>query len=166
MIDPSVVQVRLARAADSEAIRGIYNAEIDSLATFDIEPRSPAAQSAWLAEHAGAYAALVAEESGEVIGFGSLSRYRQRAAYATSVEDSVYVAGSRRGKGVGRLLLQSLVDQARHHGFHTVLARVVADNQASIALHLGIGFDLVGVEREVGRKHGRWLDVTLLQLLL
>jgi phosphinothricin acetyltransferase len=101
-----------------------------------------------------------------VAGFGALSQFRDRAAYATTVEDSVYVAADRRGQGVGRLLLDALVNLATRQGFHTVIARTSGDNEPSIALHRSCGFVLVGVEREVGRKFGRWIDVAVLQRML
>lgn len=161
------VEVRLAGPGDAEAIRDIYNVEVSSsTVTFDLVPRSLEDQLEWLAEHAGAHPATVAVEDGEVVGFGSLSPYRSRPAYATSVENSVYVRGDRRGRGVGRLLLEDLVSRAQAHGFHAVLARIVGDHQASIALHRRCGFEVVGVEREVGRKFGRWLDVVLMQRLV
>ena len=105
-------------------------------------------------------------DDGEVVGFGALSQYRERAGYATTVEDSVYVHEDHRGKGVGRLLLAELVERATAHGFHALMAKVVGDHQASINLHAAAGFDVVGHEREVGRKFGRWLDVVLLERLL
>ena len=101
-----------------------------------------------------------------VCGFGSLSSYRDRAAYSTSVEDSVYVDEAWRRKGVGRLLLLELVELATRHGFHTVIGRIAGGNEASVVLHENCGFEVIGVEREVGRKFGRWLDVTLVQRLL
>ncbi len=113
-----------------------------------------------MAEHRGAHPAIVAVDDGEqVLGFGSLSVFRDRPAYATTVENSVYVDAASRGAGVGRALLDELVVLAGQHGFHTVIARVGGDNEASIALHLACGFEMVGVEREVGRKFNRWLDV-------
>jgi phosphinothricin acetyltransferase len=160
------VLIRLATLADAEAIRAIYNREILSPATFDIVPRSPEEQQTWLAEHAGAYPAIVATSGNSVLGFGSLSRYRGRPAYSTTVEDSVYVDSERRKQGVGRGLLAELTRLATAHGFHTVVGRVVGDNAASIALHRSCGFELVGMEREVGRKLGRWLDVAVLQRML
>ncbi len=161
------VEVRLAVLDDAAAVCDIYNREVvGSTVTFDLVPRSVEDQRAWLAAHAGAHPAVVAVEAGEVIGFGSLSPYRDRPAYATTVEDSVYVRHDRRGRGVGRALLQDLVRLATTHGFHTVMARVVGNHQVSIALHRACGFELVGIEREVGRKFGRWLDVALLQRML
>jgi phosphinothricin acetyltransferase len=161
------MEVRLAVQDDAEAVRAIYNLEVtESTATFDLVPRTLEQQRAWLADHAGAHPALVAVDGGEVVGFGSLSPYKERPAYATTVEDSVFVHRGHRGEGVGRRLLEELVQLARDHGFHTVIARIVGDNEASIRVHRACGFEPVGVEREVGRKFGKWLDVIELQLLL
>jgi L-amino acid N-acyltransferase YncA len=162
------MRVRLARPIDAEAIRSIYNAEVaGSTATFDLVPRTSEDQIAWLSEHRGPYPAIVAVDALDtVLGFGSLSAYRDRPAYATTVEDSVYVGDRSRGAGMGRLLLEELINLATQHGFHAVVARVGGDNQVSIALHLACGFRMVGVEQEVGRKFNRWLDVSVLQRLL
>ncbi|HVM06769.1 MAG TPA: GNAT family N-acetyltransferase [Acidimicrobiales bacterium] len=161
------VGVRLATLDDAEAVRTIYNREVTgSTVTFDLVPRSLDDQRAWLAAHAGAHPAVVAVSGEAVIGFGSLSPYRDRPAYATTVEDSVYVDRDLRGRGVGRLLLAELVRLAGLHGFHSVMGRIVGGHDASIALHRSCGFELVGVEREVGRKFGRWLDVVVMQRLL
>jgi phosphinothricin acetyltransferase len=161
------VDIRLATVEDAEAVRAIYNVEVTtSTVTFDLVPRSLEEQQAWLGARDGAHAVLVATEAREIVGFASLSPYRDRPAYSTSVEDSVYVARDWQGKGVGTRLLADLVDVARAHGFHAMMARIVGGHDASIALHRGAGFELVGIEREVGRKFNRWLDVALMQLLL
>jgi phosphinothricin acetyltransferase len=162
------VQLRLARPEDAEATRQIYNAEVTgSSVTFDLVPRSLPEQRSWLEARSGAMAVVVAEDAaGEVVGFAALSRYRDRPAYSTTVEDSVYVRGDQRGAGVGRLLLAELVEVAATRGFHTVMARIVGGHEASIGLHRSLGFELVGVEKEVGRKFGRWLDVVLMQRML
>lgn len=161
------MEVRLASRGDAEAIRAIYNVEVtSSTSTFDIVERTPVEQIEWLERHSGAHPAVVATERGQVCGFGSLSSYRDRAAYSTSVEDSVYVAADKRRMGVGALLLEELVQLATRHGFHTVIGRIAGGNEASVLLHERCGFQVIGVEREVGRKFGRWLDVTLVQRLL
>lgn len=159
---------RLAERRDAEAVRTIYNLEVaESTATFDLVPRTLDEQVDWIAGHSGAHPAIVAtDEGGEVVGFGSLSPFRDRPAYATTVEDSVYVRRDRRGQGIGRLLLDELLRLAREHGFHSVMARIVGSHEASIALHQACGFELVGAEREVGRKFGRWLDVVEMQRML
>jgi phosphinothricin acetyltransferase len=161
------MHVRRATVADAEAIRRIYNAEVlGSTATFDLVPRSLDDQRDWLSEHSGPYPAVVAERHDHVAGFGSLSPYRSRPAYATTVEDSVYVERDKRAQGVGKLILGELVSVGAAHGFHAVIARIADGQEASIALHLSCGFVQVGVEREVGRKFGQWLDVVLMERLL
>jgi phosphinothricin acetyltransferase len=163
------VSVRLVTLDDAEALRTIYNREVESsTVTFDMVARTLDEQRRWIAEHSGPYPALVAvdDHSGAVIGVASLSPYRPRPAYATTVEDSVYVHHGERGRGVGFRLIEALVESAEAHGFHSIIARVVGDHEASIALHRRAGFEIVGREREVGRKFGRWLDVVLMQRML
>ena len=162
------ITIRLATAADAVAIAEIYNREVmQSTATFDLVPRTIEQQQEWLAARSGAFAAIVAvDEARRVVGFASLSPYKERAAYRTTVEDSVYVARDRNGQGIGRLLMDHIVDVARTSGFHAVMARIEAGGAASRALHAACGFELVGIERQVGRKFSRWLDVAVMQLLL
>jgi len=161
------VQARLATIDDAEATRSIYNVEVaDSTVTFDLVPRTIDEQRAWLSARSGAHAVLVAEHDGKVVGFSSLSTYRDRPTYSTTIEDSVYVRRDQQGKGIGKLLLGDLVGLARSHGFHAMMGRIVGGHDASIALHRSLGFETVGTEREVGRKFGRWLDVVVMQLLL
>jgi phosphinothricin acetyltransferase len=147
------MRVRLATIDDVEPTRAIYNLEVtESTVTFDLIPRSSDEQRSWLTARSG--------------GFASLSPFRDRPAYSTTVENSVYVRRDQRGKGVGKVLLAELVALATSHGFHAMVARIVGDHEASIALHRSLGFEVVGTEREVGRKFGRWLDVLEMQLLL
>jgi phosphinothricin acetyltransferase len=163
------VTIRIATLADAEAIRVIYNHAVEhTTATFDLVPRSADEQRSWLANRSGAFSVLVATttDDAEVVGFASASPYKERAAYRTTVEDSVYVREDRQGQGIGRALLTALLDAAAASGFHAVMARVEAGSLASRALHEACGFRLVGVEREVGRKFGRWLDIALMQCLL
>jgi L-amino acid N-acyltransferase YncA len=168
-VSPDPVSVRLARIGDADDLRDIYNREVTgSTVTFDLVPRTLDEQVRWIEAHSGAHPALVAAlgDDGPVVGFASLTPYRSRPAYSTTVEDSVYVHADHRAKGIGRLLLDQIVGLAATSGFHTVMARIVGTHEASIALHRAGGFELVGVEREVGRKFGRWLDVALMQRLL
>jgi phosphinothricin acetyltransferase len=161
------VSIRLATVEDAEAIRSIYNVEVTtSTVTFDLEPRSLATQRDWLAVRSGAHSAIVAVDGTTVIGFASLSPWKDRPAYRTSVEDSVYVHRDHQARGVGRLLLTRLVDVANESGFHAVFGRIVGGHEASIGLHRALGFEVIGVEREVGRKFGRWLDVVVVEKLL
>jgi phosphinothricin acetyltransferase len=139
---------------------------MNGVATFDTVPRTLDEQLEWLHEHAHPYRAIVAEEGGEVVGWGSLSRYKTRPAYDLTVEDTVYVHQDHRRRGIGRLILQEMVSLGREQGFHVILGRITGENEASIELHRACGFFDAGREQEVGRKFDRWLDVVTMQLTL
>jgi phosphinothricin acetyltransferase len=166
------VTIRPATLVDAEPILAIYNHEVENFtSTFDIVPRTLEAQRAWLTERSGAFAAVVAtienrDGAPRVVGFASLSPYKERAAYRTTVENSVYVSRQHGGLGIGRTLMDHLIETARDSGFHAMIARIEASSDASRALHLACGFELVGVEREVGRKFNRWLSTAVMQLML
>jgi phosphinothricin acetyltransferase len=161
------VQLRRATVDDAEAIRSIYNVEVQtSTVTFDLMPRTIEEQQAWIVDRSGAHVVIVATSGTDVVGFGSLSPFRSRPAYSTTVEDSVYVHHDHQGEGVGRAVLAELVRLAEVHGFHAVMARIVGGHATSIGLHSSQGFHVVGREREVGRKFGRWLDVVVMERLL
>ena len=165
--DRGSVEIRPAERRDAVALRDIYNHFVSSsTAIFDLVPRTIDEQVQWIDEHSGGRPALVAVVDGQVVGFGSLSPFRDRPAYATTVEDSVYLLDAYQGRNIGRQLLEELVRLAAANGFHSVIARIVGGNDASIKLHAACGFEIVGTEREVGRKFGRWLDVVEMQLML
>ena len=159
--------IRDATLDDLGAILAIYNHEVlTGTATWDIEERTAEEQQAWFEAHQAPYCAIVAVADGEVIGWGSLSRYHPRPGYRFTVEDTVYVRPDKQRLGVGRALLEALLDRAKSAGFHTVLAKVSGDNEASVVLHRACGFVEAGRERELGFKFGRWLDVVTLQIML
>ncbi len=166
----SEVVTRLATIDDAEAIRRIYNLEVENhTTTLDLVPRSLADQRTWISQRSGAFSAVVAVWNASpesVVGFASMSPYRERAAYSTTVEDSVYVSREHAGIGIGRILMDELVATARGSGFHSMIARIEASGEASLALHRACGFELVGIERQVGRKFSRWLDMAVMQLML
>ena len=163
------VVIRPATVADAAAIAEIYNREVtETTATMDLVPRTLTDQQEWLTARSGAFAAIVGVDpvTRQVVAFASLSPFKERAAYRTTVEDSIYVHRDHGGRGIGKQILERLVEVARESGFHSVIARIEASSAASRALHTACGFELVGIEREVGRKFHRWLDVAVMQLLL
>jgi phosphinothricin acetyltransferase len=166
----AAIRTRPVELGDAAAIADIYNPEVlDSTVTFDLVPRTVDEQRDWIIEHSGSYPAIVAIEGtgeGTVVGFASLTPYRPRPAYSTTVETSVYVRRDRQGCGIGRLLMDRLVEAAAAHGFHSIVARIVGGHEASIALHEKVGFTTIGTEIEVGRKFGKWLDVVTMQRML
>ena len=161
--------VRPARAADAQAMTAIWNPEVEhAWTTTDTEPRTVAAQRAWLAGHDVAHPVIVAvsdTDESDVLGYAALAPYRPKPAFRGAVEDSVYVRRDVRGQRIGDLLLAHLLDLARAAGHHTVLARIVSDNVPSIRLHERHGFTRVGLERQTAFKLGRHLDVALLQVV-
>jgi L-amino acid N-acyltransferase YncA len=160
--------LRIAEVQDAEAIASIYNYEVEhESTTFDLVARTLEEQRDWIAARSGAFSVIVADDSEfGVIGFAALSTYRDRPGYRTTVENSVYVRRDQQRRGVGKLLLVRLLDMARESGFHTVIARIEASSEGSLALHASLGFVNVGIEREIGRKHGRWLDGAIMQKML
>jgi len=159
--------IRTATPRDNAAIAAIWNrAVLATTATTDTEPRSAAAQRAWLARHTDDYPAIVAVDGEEVVAFGALAPYRAKPAYAHTVENSVYVREGWQGKGLGGLVLDRLLALAQARGHRSVIARITGNNDASLALHERHGFVRVGRERQVAFKHGIWLDVVTLQRIL
>jgi L-amino acid N-acyltransferase YncA len=161
------VTVRAAAAADAGAICAIHNQGItDRVATLDTTLRTPDDCRAWLAERSPRHPVLVAEADGAVIGWASLNRYNPRAAYDHVADFSVYVERSRRGQGVGRQLLDRLIERARAIGFHKMVLAAMAGNAAGLALYARAGFSHVGVFHEQGQLDGRWVDVVIMEKIL
>jgi phosphinothricin acetyltransferase len=150
------------------AVAGLYGREVTGgTASFELEPPTPAEMTArLLAVLDKGLRWLVAEIDGAFAGYAYLSPFRPRAAYRYGVEVSVYVEEATRGRGVARALMTALIDAAREMGLRHVIAAISqsATSDASIALHRSLGFGTAGVYRQVGWKHDRWLDVTLMQL--
>ncbi len=158
--------VRAAAAGDLPALTAIYNHYVvHTQITFDLQPLTVDQRRAWFEEHhaTGRHRLLVAEEAGEIVGYASTSRWRPKAAYDTTVESSVYVRHDAVGRGLGRLLYDTLFAAIGDQDVHAVVAGVALPNPASIALHERCGFQQVGVFVEVGRKFDRFWDVAWLQ---
>lgn len=160
--------LRLASEDDLVAINDIYNHYVlHSTCTYQLEPEPLEGRTAWFREHARQGLPVTAAElDGQVVGWGSLSRFNARAGYDPTVEASVYVGHDHLGRGLGRLLLVDLVERARSAGFHSVIGGASAEQTASIALQESLGFRRVGRLEQVGYKFDQWLDVIYLQLLL
>jgi len=156
--------IRPAKSDDLPAITAIYNeAILTTDATFDMEPKTDAEQTAWFTNHGPKYPILVAELDGTVAGWASLSAWSDRCAYSNTAENSLYVKQESRNSGIGRGLLEALMQEGERAGLHTVIARITEGNKESIHLHESVGFEHIGVMREVGRKFDRLLDVCLMQ---
>ena len=158
-------RVRDATPGDAAATAAIYTHHVaHGIASFDIEPRSAADMVAKIAEcRSRGWPFLVAEADGEVIGYAYATQFRDRPAYRSTCENSIYVGPGHVGQGIGTRLLAALIDASTQAGFRQMIAVVGGAEPASVALHLKAGFREAGRMRSVGRKHGRWLDTVYLQ---
>ncbi len=146
---------------DAAACAAIYAPYVRHTAiSFEIEPPTAAEMTRRIA---GAICWLVAERDGAVVGYAYATRHRERAAYRWACDVSVYVAGEEHGRGVGRALLETLLDTLATSGFRMACAGVALPNPASEGLHRSLGFVDVGVFRAIGWKHGAWHDVLWMQ---
>lgn len=164
----TVVHIRDAEDSDLDAITAIHNhAVVHTTAIWNEEAVDRADRAAWLADRATrGYPVLVAVDGGEVLGYASYAQWRPHSGYRLTVEHSVYVRDDQRGRGIGRTLMHALIDRARAAGLHVMIGGVESGNTASIALHERLGFAEVGRMPQVGAKFGRWLDLSMLQLVL
>lgn len=156
------VTIRRAEREDVPALLAIYNHFVLNTAiTFDVEPRTLEQRLQWFDSFTpqGRHQCFVAARGEEAIGWASSGRFKDRAAYDTSVEASVYLKPGEEGRGLGRRLYRTLFEALAHQDVHRAFAGISLPNEASLGLHRAMGFALVGVYREVGRKFDRFWDV-------
>ena len=162
-----MIAIRPAQAGDAAAIAAIYAPHVlIGAASFEEEAPDAATIGARMEASQGLYPWMVAtqgEEQGGVLAYAYASAFHPRAAYRWTVETTIYVADDAQRRGAGWLLYGALVETLRTQGFTQAVARIALPNDGSIALHEAVGFRRSGVQREVGYKHGRWIDVGLWQ---
>ncbi|WP_394272394.1 GNAT family N-acetyltransferase [Butyricicoccus sp.] len=159
--------IRRAEARDLDRLKDIYNdAVVNTTATFDLEPKDDADRRTWFDAHQGRHVLLVYEtDSGELAGYASLSRYRERAAFDKTVELSVYLHPDFRGQHIGAQLMQAVLGYAwRCDNIETVVSLITSDNEASIHLHEKLGFSYCGQIRNAGVKFGKRLHLNIYEL--
>lgn len=160
--------IRPARLADAAAVAAIYAHHVmHGTASFDTVPRTvdeTAEHIATIAERGWPF--LVAEMGGHVVGYAYATQFRDRAAYAATCENSIYLDPQRLGQGIGRKLMTELIAQAQKCGFRQMIAVIGGGEPASVALHASLGFGHAGRMKSVGHKFGRWLDTVYMQLPL
>jgi phosphinothricin acetyltransferase len=166
---PDAVGIRHGRESDLPALTELYNHYIRTTAiTFDVEPYTVETRRGWFAgfRPSGRHQIFVADDAGRVVGFACTRPFRDKAAYATTVETSVYLEPAARGAGLGRRLYAALFTGLIGVDVHRAVAGVTLPNDASVALHERVGFRRVGVFHEVGRKLGRYWDVLWMERAL
>jgi phosphinothricin acetyltransferase len=162
-----MIELRPASAEDLPVIANIYNdAILNTVSTFDLEPKGEEDMKLWLEAHGELYPVVVCLFEGRIVGYASLSRYSPKKAYAATAEVSVYVDAGCRGKGYGRTLLGAIIEAGAEKGIHALIARITEGNEISADLFESFDFTHVGSLREVGTKFGRLLDVDIYQRTL
>jgi L-amino acid N-acyltransferase YncA len=163
----AAMDLRQAQSGDLAAVAEIYNHYVlHSTCTFAEEPEGPDYWRDWFETHTGINPAIVAINDGQIVGWGTLSKWNRRCAYRFSVEDSVYVRPGLHRQGIGRTLLVELIRLAKTHGHHNIVAQIAEGQEPSEALHAALGFRRAGVLEKIGFKFDRWLDVGIWQLRL
>ena len=162
-----MISIRLATVADLPAISAIYNYYVaKSTCTYEYEQETLQQRQAWFGAHGEKHPVSVAVQDGVVVGWGSLSPFRDREGYRFTTEASVYIHHDWQRHGIGRAILSDLIERARQLGYHCLIGGASADQHASLALQESMGFERVACLKEVGYKFDRWLDVVFMQLLL
>ncbi len=154
---------------DIPALLAIYNHEVENgVATLDINKKTVADWERWYDNHnIGNHPLIVCEADGEVAGYATLSAYREKEAYKSTVELSVYVSPLHRKMGVGTALMDAIITMAKEdESIHTVVSVITAGNEASCRLHEKFGFTFCGTIREVGEKFGRYVDIENYSLMV
>jgi phosphinothricin acetyltransferase len=162
------LRVRPATAADAAAIADIYDYYVaNTVVTFEEAPVPATDMAARIAEVQGiGLPWLVGELQGEVLGYCYATRWKARSAYRHSVETTIYLKNGAAGRGMGRVLYSAMLLILRAGGIHAVIGGIALPNPASVALHEKLGFEQVARFRQVGLKHGSWVDVAYWQLIL
>ncbi|HZX07468.1 GNAT family N-acetyltransferase [Kribbella sp.] len=162
-----MVQVRDASAADAEACAAIYAPYVTGTSiTFELDPPTAAEMAERITKAAATHAWLVLEDDGQVVGYAYGGPVKPRPAYRWSCEVSVYVNPTHHRTGAGRTLYDALFERLIARGYRTAIAGVTLPNAASEALHKSLGFEPIGVYRNIGWKHGAWHDVAWSQRTL
>lgn len=156
------VRIRPAVRDDLARLTEIYNYYVvHTPVTFDVEPYTVERREAWFAQFGatGRHRLLVAEDNGVVVGYAGTTRFRPKAAYATTVETTIYCDPHAAGKGIGSRLYAALFDALHGEDIHRFVAGYALPNPATAAIHARFGFKVVGVFSENGRKFGKYWDV-------
>ncbi len=161
--------VRKAERKDIEALLEIYNYEVvKGVSTLDINPRTIEQWTEWFENHnIKNHPLIVSEQNGVITGYASLSSYRAKEAYASTVELSIYIHPQHRGKGIGSVLMSEIINMAKDDPtVHTVVSVITSGNAASERLHEKFGFTFSGKIKEVGVKFGKYLDISNYYLIV
>lgn len=159
--------IRNVNATDAQAIAHIYNHYVlNTNISFETQAVTTADMLHRITSISAQYPYLVYEHEGHVVGYCYAHLWKERVAYSQTLETTIYLHPDYCHRGIGKRLMQQLIEQCRAQGFHALIACITGGNEGSIALHRALGFEQMSCFKEVGRKFGAWLDVVDLELIL
>jgi len=159
-----LLKIRKANLDDLKDITDIYNyAILKTNATFDTKPKALDDREKWFKKHGKKNPIIVAEQDNEIVGWASLSEYSTKCAYSDTAELSLYIKPEHQEKGIGKQLMEKIIEEGEKAGLHAIISRITDGNKVSIHLHEMFGFEHIGVLKEVGLKFGKKLDVYLME---
>jgi L-amino acid N-acyltransferase len=161
------LNLRKATEEDLPIILEIYNeALLTTNAHYFSEPVSLEERKKWFHAHGEKHPVFVAEINDQIIGWASLTRWSPYHAFEDSVESSVYIHKDHRGKGMGKILLNKVIEVGSNTGIHTIVARILEGNPGSIKIHEELGFEHIGIMKDIGKKNGKYLDLFMMQKMI
>lgn len=159
--------IRAVKTSDAEEIAGIYNHYVThTTVTFETDAVSLEEMRRRIETISASFPYYVYEENGQILGYCYAHLWKERAAYAHTLETTVYLASDARGKGIGTLLMRHLIQECKARGFHALIACITEGNTSSVRLHKELGFKTVSHFEQVGNKFGKWLDVDDMEIIL
>jgi len=162
-----MIKIRDAKESDLEQLTGIYNWAVrNTTATFDLVEQTVEKRREWFKHYGGNYPLIVAEVDGKVVGYSSLSSFREKEAYEKTVEISVYIDPEYHGRGIGTELMTKVIEMGKELKHHVIISGITAGNDISVRMHEKLGFQLCGNLKEVGFKFGMWQDVLFYSIIL
>jgi L-amino acid N-acyltransferase YncA len=166
-VSPTAPIIRDATPSDAADIAAIYSESVArGDATMDEAPWSAAHVTGLMAKHGDREGFIVLEQAGVVLGWGVFKRYSPRSGYRFAGETAAYLRRTQTGRGYGSRIKRALIERCRQAGYHHLVARVFADNAVSVVYNQRLGYEVVGIQRQIGFRGGQWVDVMILQLLL
>lgn len=162
-----MLNIRDAREEDISQLADIYNWAVkNTTATFDLQEQSLENRKVWFSHYKGNHPLIVAEMDGRVVGYSSLSKFREKEAYNKTVELSVYIHPEYHRKGIATLLMKEIIQRGRQLGHYSIISCITAGNDVSVKMHETFGFDYCGCIKAAGFKFDRWNDILFYQMIL
>jgi L-amino acid N-acyltransferase YncA len=161
------MKFRIADVTDAQSVMEVYNEHIaDGNSTMDLQPKTLTEIEDWFKGFWERELIVMLEDENRILGWGIIKRYSDREGYAKACETAIYLKSTETRKGYGTLIKKWIIEKCRDLGYHHLVAKIFSSNTASIAYNKKLGYELIGIQKEIGFVDGQWQDVTILQLII